>query len=430
MKKRLARIIALVMGAALFFQGCGSAGGSTAASSAAEEAVSASQAEAVPAEDGQESAASASGSNAAAENGDLPEYLEYVPEEAPEFNGLTYEGTLKTGYAEMFTNYYYSDGFRLLHIENSGDYLMIPEGAEAPEGLPEACTPLYLPLDQVYLAATASMSLIAALDSLDMVTMTGTDVSGWNIEAPKKALEDGSMVFAGRYSEPDYELLVANDCDLALESTMIRHTPEVQEMLEDIGIPVMIEMSSYETTGLGRSEWIKFFGTLTGKEEAAEEAFEQQVEAVSGLQEFESTGKTVAYFSINSNGAVVIRHPKDYIITMLEDAGGVYAFADIDVSGISSSTLTISMEEFYSKAVDCDFLVYNSVITGEISGSEELTNKDQLFADFKAVREGNIWQVDRAMYQSTDKTAMLARDFHIMLTGGDPSDAIFLKKLG
>ena len=45
-------------------------------------------------------------------------------------------------------------------------------------------------------------------------------------------------------------------------------------MLEDFDIPVIIEYSSYETHPLGRVEWIKFFGALTGMEEEAEKALD------------------------------------------------------------------------------------------------------------------------------------------------------------
>ena len=53
------------------------------------------------------------------------------------------------------------------------------------------------------------------------------------------------MLFAGKYDEPDYELLVNQGCDLAVESTMILHSPKVQEMIEMLGIPVFIDRSSY-----------------------------------------------------------------------------------------------------------------------------------------------------------------------------------------
>ncbi len=46
---------------------------------------------------------------------------------------------------------------------------------------------------------------------------------------------------------------------------MISHTPEVREMLEDFGIPVMIEYSSYEKHPLGRVEWVRFFRDIAWK---------------------------------------------------------------------------------------------------------------------------------------------------------------------
>ena len=43
------------------------------------------------------------------------------------------------------------------------------------------------------------------------------------------------------------------ECDLAVESTMILHTPKVQEMIEDLDIPVFVDYSSYESHPLGRN---------------------------------------------------------------------------------------------------------------------------------------------------------------------------------
>ena len=57
---------------------------------------------------------------------------------------------------------------------------------------------------------------------------------------------------------------------------MISHTPEVREMLEDFGIPVMIEYSSYEKHPLGRVEWVRFFGTLLEKKKRQKKSFENK----------------------------------------------------------------------------------------------------------------------------------------------------------
>ena len=80
-------------------------------------------------------------------------------------------------------------------------------------------------------------------------------------------METGDILYAGNYSAPDYEQILAEGCDLAIENTMVYHTPEVKEQLEKFGIPVMVDYSSYETEPLGRTEWVKLYGLLADRED-------------------------------------------------------------------------------------------------------------------------------------------------------------------
>ena len=134
------------------------------------------------------------------------------------------------------------------------------------------------PLQNIYLVATSAMDLFVSLDGLDSISLSGTNADGWYIDEAKKALEDGSISFAGKYSAPDYELILSKGCDLAIESTMIYHKPEVKEKLEQFGIPVLVEHSSYESHPLGRTEWLKLYGVLLGKEDLADKLFQEQVD--------------------------------------------------------------------------------------------------------------------------------------------------------
>ena len=74
------------------------------------------------------------------------------------------------------------------------------------------------------------------------------------------------IAYAGKYSAPDYEKILNSSCGLAVESTMIYHTPEVKEQLGRLGIPVLVERSSYEN----QSAWAgwsgsSLYGLLTGQ---------------------------------------------------------------------------------------------------------------------------------------------------------------------
>ena len=212
---------------------------------------------------------------------------------APALKGLTLVDTMDRSYAETFDIFTYEaeDGsqFRLIDIHDSASYLLVPEGAQAPADLPAEITLLRQPLDNIYVAATYSMARFDAAGALDQVKLTGTDRSGWYIDAPKKALEEGKMTYAGKYSAPDYELLLASGCDLAVESMMILHAPEVREKLEELGIPVLIDTSSAESHPLGRTEWVRLYGVLTGHEAEAEAFFEKQKESFAAAEGYEKT---------------------------------------------------------------------------------------------------------------------------------------------
>ena len=351
-----------------------------------------------------------------------------VSEEAPELPGLTYESTMELSFAECFDVYYYNDGYKLLDVHDSARYLLVPEGKEAPDGLEDDIYVLQQPLDTIYMAATSPMALFDAIGSVDSIKLSGLDASGWYIQAAADAINNGDMTYAGKYDEPDYELLVGDDCDLAIESTMILHAPKVQEMIETLGIPVFIDRSSYESQPLGRTEWIRLYGAMMNKEDEADAFFEKQAEIIEKLKDFTNTEKTVAFFYINTSGAPVVRNPKDYISSMIEVAGGRNAFADLqDDSGKTS--ISITMEEFYNTAIDADYLIYNSSIDATVNSLDDLLAKDSLMADFKAVKDGNVWVTDDSMYQHTDTIGELINDLNLMLTDGNEEDMTFLHKL-
>ena len=350
-------------------------------------------------------------------------------EEIPEIEGLTFESQMELKYAERFDLYKYNDGYAVIDVYGSRKYLVVPENMPVPENLDDEYVILQKPFHNIYLTATSIMALYDALGDIEDVTMTGTASNGWYVDAAVEALENGSMIFAGKYSEPDYELLINNECDLSIQSTMILHTPKVQEMLEDLGIPVFVEYSTYEQHPLGKPEWIKLFGFLADKEKEAEAFLANQEKILSGLADFENTEKTVAYFYVNTSGQIVVREITDYIPNMIVMAGGRYIFNAPVIEDNTKSTATITMEEFYNTAVNADYLIYNASIDSPISTIDELLAKSELFADFKAVQEGNVWCTGKSMFQASDKIAEFILDLNLMLKDADESEMTFFNKV-
>jgi len=343
---------------------------------------------------------------------------------AETISGLTFDHSMELEYAQQFSVDCYEGGYALIDIVESGRFLVVPEGAAIPEELDEDITILQQPLNNIYLVATSAMDLFRAIDGIGSIGLSGTDADGWYIEEAKEAMEKGDMAYAGKYSAPDYELILSKECSLAVESTMIYHSPEVMEKLEDFGIPVLVERSSYEPHPLGRTEWMKLYAVLLGKEAEAEQFFAAQKEQMSGVTDSANTGKTVAFFYINSNGIVNVRKAGDYVAKMIGLAGGNYIFSDLGGDDNALSTMNMQMEDFYAGAKDADYIIYNSTIDGELQSVDELIAKSPLLADFKAVKDGNVWCTQKNLFQETTGLAVMIADMHRLLSGDEVPDAL------
>ena len=347
---------------------------------------------------------------------------------APEIPGLRFVKRMDLRYAKTFDVYFYERDFALIDVHGAQRYLVIPAGETVPAGLAADIVQLQQPLDHIYLAATAAMSLFEVNGALNDVRFTGTMAEGWHIEAPKQALLSGAMRFAGKYSAPDYELLTSEGCDLAIESLMILHAPEVKEMLERLGIPVFVDYSSNESHPLGRTEWVRLYGVLSGHQEAAEQFFAAQCGKMDALRQIADSGKRVAFFAMNRDGSFIVRRRTDYVPKMIQLAGGHYVGVGADEAG-RSSVQRVSREAFFQAARDADVLIYNATVEAPLKSLAELRAKDELFADFKAVQAGEVYQLGADMYQSADAVAALTLDFSEVLHGGDTGSLCYLRKL-
>ena len=264
---------------------------------------------------------------------------------------IGFDNTVNRRYADMFTIAYSDDGYYYIHIEQTGDIIIVPErksvsilntdseddvydkssgdeesdeaGDNEDSDKENEAVVLCKPFDNIYLVSTAAMDVFAAIDEeLSDIRFCSLDKKEWYVEEAAAAFDAGTLEYAGKYSAPDYERLLAGDCDLAIENTMIYHKPEVIDKLDSLGIPVIVEASSYESHPFGRIEWIKLYGALTDRLTEAEEIFDERLKEVEPLvTEYEKnstagseeTGKkkSVAFFYVTSNGAVNVRKSND-----------------------------------------------------------------------------------------------------------------------
>ena len=332
-------------------------------------------------------------------------------------------------YADQFSVDRYENGISLVTVGDGEKYLLVPENemVEATEDI----TVIRVPVHNIYLAASSAMDLFFGIGADDRIFAASTLERDWSLPYVKQAMSDEDILYAGKYSAPDYELILSEGCGIAIESTMIYHKPEVKEQLERFGIPVFVERSSYESHPLGRLEWVKLYGLMTGKEEEAEKLFSEQSELLQSVSQNGSAGKTAAFFYISQKGSAVVRKPDDYVSKMIQLAGGEYIFTpdDLNTEENAQSTTDMQFEAFYAAAKDADVLIYSSTIDGGIEDISALLEKNSLFADFKAVKTGNVWCTDKNMFQQTTAAAEIISDLNLIFTDNAGDETEFFYKL-
>ncbi len=367
-----------------------------------------------------------------------PHEIEYVLNfQSNTLKSSNLTGELDLRYADQFSVVFYEGGYAHIHIADGADYVLVPEGAaDSDLGLKNPVL-IHQPVDNIYLAASSAMDFFVTLNSLDSLGTCSTSSEDYTIAEARSAIEAGDIKYVGKYSAPDYETILSTGCNLAVESTMITHSPDIKEQLEGLGIPVLVEHSSYESSPMGRLEWIKLYGVLLGEQAAAQDFFSREeakiLEIQDDLAKETATGldkPTVAFFYVSTNGYVNVRKPGDYISAMIETAGGEYALSDItDDTENALSTMNIDWEEFYKQAINADIIIYNTTTTGDLYSKQDLLEKNPLFADFKAYQEDRVYCTSADMFQKSSSMADVIVDMYRVINQKEEDKLSYIYKL-
>ncbi len=332
---------------------------------------------------------------------------------------LVFDYSLELKYAKNFSVDYYKGGYKLIKVSDGSEILTVPEGMSVPAEVGENVIVLKMPVSNMLISSTPTMSLINSIGMLDRITLTTTERDDWYIDEVIEKMDNSSITFAGSYKAPDYEILTSYAPPFAVFSGMLNSTPEVGEKLKELKIPYMLDMASEEVHPLARVEWVKLYGALYDCEEKANEVFDAQVAYVDNLDTAKVTDKTVAMFYITSKGNLHVRQGGDYMVKMLELAGAKYIFSDLNPD--KTGTEKIEFEEFYNTAKDADYIIYIWSLGGKPKNLDDFLAKNELFKDLKAVKDGNVWCTTPDYFQISDTLGHMIKDMNDMLTLEDAS---------
>ncbi|MDR1380981.1 MAG: ABC transporter substrate-binding protein [Tannerella sp.] len=173
-----------------------------------------------------------------------------------------YRVTCHDGYANVEVRDPWNAG-RLLQR-----YLLVPRDAPLPEGMPGGVV-VRVPLRRMAVYTSVHCSVLDALGAAGDIV--GVCESRYiNVPSIKERLRAGLVADLGEATSPVIEKMIETGTEAVFASPFDNggYGP-----VEKLGIPI-IECADYmETDPLGRAEWIKFIGLLTGRVARADSLF-------------------------------------------------------------------------------------------------------------------------------------------------------------
>lgn len=204
----------------------------------------------------------------------------------------------------------------------------------------------------------------------------------------KDLLADGTVKDVGTETAKNIELMIQMHPDAILYSPYFDGN---QDPLKVTGAMLFPFADYLETTPLGRAEWIRIVGMMTGRREDADAWFndiEARYDALKDLCAEVETRPTV-FSDLAFNGQWYVAGGQSYIAQLFKDAGADYIWKDDP----STASFPLDSETILAKAKHADFWrVANS--SSLPMTYESLKRENAVYALFDAYKNHNILVCD------------------------------------
>ncbi|MBK9290604.1 MAG: ABC transporter substrate-binding protein [Bacteroidetes bacterium] len=241
---------------------------------------------------------------------------------------------------------------------------------------------IHLPVNQIIALSATQWGMLLQLDAGHLIA--GISEAPY-VRDPRilEMLKRGEVAEVARDGLFRYELLSKYPGALMLYSPDASGLPEPIKALPLTPLPWT---DFLEPHPLGRAEWIRLLGFLTGYKTLADSIFGQikaEYERLSHLAS-ETTSRPTIFADKPFAGQWYVPGGRSYMASIIRDAGGDYVFSHLDATG----SIPLDPEAIFARAVDADF--WRIAHAGDIGGYEGLLSENKVFEQFAAFRNRRV----------------------------------------
>ena len=244
---------------------------------------------------------------------------------------------------------------------------------------------VYPGVESIVLTSTTQVPHLDLLGISDRMTgFPNTDLI--SSEIMRKRIDAGEVTDLGKGAQANFELMVDLEPDLVVVSTTGEDLNQLA-LLKNSGISTVINGEYTEQDPLGRAEWIKFTGALTGKLEESIKIFEGIENSYHSLKTEASTNilnqKPTVISGVMYNDIWYAPAGDNWGALFLRDAGSEYIFKNETGTG----SLQMNYEYVLDKAMDAEIWIG----AADFKDLKSMGLADPRYLNFKAYQHGEVY---------------------------------------
>ena len=292
-------------------------------------------------------------------------------------------------YAQGFTVQRF-DTYTMVEVRDPWDstrllqrYLLVDRTKSVPGGLPKG-TIVKVPVKDIVVYTSVHAAIIDQLHEINKFIGV-CEPRYMDPPAIQEGIQAGRIADLGEATSPNIEKMIEIGAELVIASPFQNSS---YGPVEKIGIPIIEGADYMEAFPLGRTEWIRFYGLLFGKEEMADSIFKETEQAYLSLKNLTvNIDKRPTVLSEKKFGSSwYIPAGDSYMAHLFEDAGADYMFKDLPGAG----STPLAFETVFDKAIHADIWLVKYNQSSEMTYND-LRSEYTPYENFDAFKKQRIY---------------------------------------
>ena len=262
-------------------------------------------------------------------------------------------------------------------------YLLVDRTKSVPGGLPKG-TIVKVPVKDIVIYTSVHAAIIDQLHETDKVIGV-CEPRYMDTPAIQEGIQAGRIADLGEATSPNIEKMIEIGAELVIASPFQNSS---YGPVEKIGIPIIEGADYMEAFPLGRTEWIRFYGLLFGKEEMADSIFKETEQAYLSLKDLTANidNRPTVLSEKKFGSSWYIPAGDSYMAHLFEDAGADYMFKDLPGTG----STPLAFETVFDKAIHADIWLVKYNQSSEMTYND-LRSEYTPYENFDAFKKQRIY---------------------------------------